>query len=94
MSKATDDLIGRIEGAAAALSGVKSKLSPLPAAPVPPDLPQPPPPQVTQEDFAFAKKVIADMKGQLESLEAEVAKESKVPEAAGEAGEHKSKSKA
>jgi hypothetical protein len=101
MSKTTDDLINRIEGAVTALKGVKAKLSP--PAPPPPS-PDAPPPQgdVSQEEYAHAKQVIAELKGNVEQLEAEVARDSKVPEptspgapapTAGGAEEHKSKSK-
>lgn len=94
MSKQSDDLIDRVLGAATALRGVRAKLTPVPTLqPVevmstPPQGPQ----EVTQEDYAYAKKVIADMKAQLEALEAEVARESKVPEHGGPAAdEHKSR---
>lgn len=83
MTKQTDDLIDRVLGAATALRGVKAKLTPVPtlqpvevmssAAGIQPT-------EVTQEDYAHAKQVIAEMKGQLEQLEAEVSRESKVPE--------------
>lgn len=89
MSKQTDDLIDRIQGAATALRGVRAKLSPAPPVPNPSDVPQPPPAEVTQEDYDHAKKVVAELKGNLEALEAEVSRESKVP------GEHQdTKSKA
>lgn len=90
MSKTTDDLIDRILGAANALRGVKAKLSPGGAAAQ--DVPPPPPPEVTQEDYDQAKRVVADLKGQVEALEAEVSRDSKVPESgAGVAGDTKSK---
>jgi len=82
MSKQTDDLIDSIQGSAVALKGVKVKLSPQPAVATPPDVPAQPPPEITQEDYEFAKKVVASMKGALETLEAKLAEDSKVP------GEH------
>ena len=93
MSKQTDDLIDRVEGAAVALRGVKVKLSPQPTL-VAGEISAVagPAPQVTPEDFAFAKKVIEDMKGALEALEAEVSRESKVPEPSAE-GKAKSTAK-
>jgi hypothetical protein len=80
MTKQTDDIIDRIQGAATALRGVKTQLSPAPPAPVPADLPPPAPAQVTPENYEFAKKVIAELKSNVEALEAEVSKDSKVPE--------------
>lgn len=97
MSKQTDDLIDRVEGAVTALRGIKVRLSPPPPTYVmPADMPPPPPQKATQEDYAFAKKVVEELKGVVAALEAEVAKESHVPEpnATGEAGDHKTKAKA
>lgn len=80
MSKATDDLIERIQGAATALRGVKTKLSPqAQPAQVEVTTPAAPAPQVEQEDYAHAKQVINEMKGNIEALLAEVEKDSKVP---------------
>lgn len=91
MTKQTDDLIDRIQGAATALKGVKAKLSPQPAVATPPDVPAQPPAEVTQEDYDHAKKVVAELKSNVEALEAEVSRESKVP---GEHQDNKSKEKA
>lgn len=101
MSKQTDDLIDKLQGAATALRGVRAKLSPQPvSAAVEVVTPAAPAPAVTQEDFDFAKKVVAEIKATIEALEAEVSRESKVPEpnagptAPGSAEEHKSTKKA
>ena len=94
MSKTTDDLIDRIQGEAFALRGVKVQLSPEPsAAAVEVVVPAKPAPEVTQEIYDHAKKVVAEMKGNVEALEAELAKESKVPEPAGAGSAHKSAGK-
>jgi hypothetical protein len=104
MSKATDDLIDKIQGAATGLRGVKVKLSPpQPAAPPADVPPAQPKPEITQEDYDHAKKVIAEMKSTLDALEAEVSRDSKVPEVGGApdskstitpAAEHDTKAKA
>ena len=75
MSKQTDDLIGGIEGSVTALKGVRVQLSPIP----PPEPASPPP--IDQEVWDHAKKVVAQLKSQVDALEAEVSRESKVPEA-------------
>ena len=80
MSKQTDDLIDRIQGAANALKGVKAKLSPPAPAPAPPDVPPAPNPEVTQEDYDHAKQVVAELKANVEQLEATVSRDSKSPE--------------
>lgn len=85
MSKTTDDLIDRIQGAATALRGVRGKLSP-PASGEPA-----PPPEVAQEDFSHAKQVVSELKSNVEQLEAEISRESKVPEAHAAEGKTKSK---
>lgn len=87
MTKQTDDLIARIEGCAVAMKGVKVSLSP----PAPTAPPEATPPPVEPEAYEHAKKVIADMKSALEALEAEVARESKVPEHGSAEGKAKSK---
>lgn len=81
MSKTTDDLIDRIQGAAMGLRGVKTKLSPQ-AAPAQVEVvtPAAPPPEVTQEDYDHAKKVIAELKANIEQLEAQVSRDSKAVE--------------
>ena len=82
MTKAIGDIIDRIQGAANALRGVRAKLT---RQPPPPGIPstdvQPPqiPPEISQEDYDHAKKVVADLKAQVDALEAEVSRESQVP---------------
>jgi len=86
MSKAISDLVDRIVGVAAALKGVKSKLA------VPP--PEQPPVETNTDDLEQAKKLTEELKGLAATLEAEVAKEAKVPDAAQTAsGDTKSKTK-
>jgi hypothetical protein len=84
MTKAIGDIIDRVQGAATALRGVRARLTRLPPdQPAPastPEVPPAAPPPPTQEDYDHAKQVIAEMKGQLDALEAEVSRESKVPE--------------
>jgi len=84
MSKQTDDLIDRIEGTCVALKGVKFQLTPLPAlVPTSADQVYVPPKEVTQEDYARAKKLAEELKNLAGDLEAEISRESKVPEDAG-----------
>ena len=70
MSKALDDLAGRLQGVTAGLVGMKDKVSaPAEGEPAPPP---PPPPQA--EDVAKYKQMISEAKGIIEGMEAEMEK--------------------
>ena len=69
MSKALDDLSGRLQGAVAGLIGMKDRVSKpsaeqLPATPVP-----------SQEDLAKYEQMIEEAKGIIEAMEKEFEKE-------------------
>ena len=81
MSKQSDDLIDRITGTCRALTGLKVTLTPIPAQyPTEAGMPLIPAKEVSQDDYAFAKKLAAELKDLAENLEAEISRESKVPE--------------
>lgn len=85
MTKQIGDIIDRIQGAAAGLRGVRAQLTK-------PQEPGLAPVEVlsapraggettpTQEQWDHAKKVITELKNQVEALEAEVSRESKEPD--------------
>jgi len=87
MGKAIGDLIDRIVGVVTALKGVKAKVGS--QAEVPPAAPMVETP--SEEDFDHAKRLTEELKGLATTLEAEVAKEAKVPDAAQLSGDTKSK---
>jgi hypothetical protein len=71
MSKALDDLAGRLQGVTAGLVGMKDKVS----KPAEGEPPPPPAPTPSQEDVAKYKQMIAEAKGVIEGMEAEMEKE-------------------
>lgn len=81
MSKQTDDLIDQISGVCIGLSGLKVQLTAIPAQyPTEPGAPTIPPKEVTHEDYAHAKKLAESLKALAGDLEAQISRESKVPE--------------